>query len=204
VNRRSSPTPERAQSGARATRSAAPPTGVEQPADHHPTVLTAAQLETPGLDRADVLGEHPGGIGCMARVGAVEPEAPDRVLDGELEERVLVEPLLTSRALGRAGSDREQRQVGEPDPPLAVRGDTRGQLVGLLRSRSSARRRCRTSGTGADPVDRRRRTLGHVLISKQRPRPRERRGISSPEHDPERTFFGFADPVLRPCGQRIP
>jgi hypothetical protein len=148
---------------------------VEQPADHHPTVLAAAQLETPGLDRADVLGEHPGGIGCMARVGAVEREAADRVLDGELEERALVEPRLTSRALDRAGSAGEQREVGEPDPPLAERGDTRREAVGLLPGRDRA-------GGGiaghpalvADPVDRRRRTLGRMFISG-----REGRGLAS-------------------------
>ena len=43
------------------------------------------------LDGVDVLGEHRGGVGCVARVVAVMEEATHGMLEGLFEERALVE-----------------------------------------------------------------------------------------------------------------
>jgi hypothetical protein len=63
---------------------------VEQPTHHQSPVFALAQIETPVVDRRDMLVEHCFCIGGMARVGAVEAEAADRVLQGEFEQGLLV------------------------------------------------------------------------------------------------------------------
>jgi hypothetical protein len=55
---------------------------IEQPANGDTTVLTAAQLEAPALDRVDVFVEHRRGIAGVTGVGAVEGEAADRLESG--------------------------------------------------------------------------------------------------------------------------
>ncbi|MFI5143830.1 MAG: hypothetical protein ACHQHM_07375, partial [Thermoanaerobaculales bacterium] len=126
-----------------------------------PTVLALGELEIPGVDRINVLGEHRGGIPGMTSVVAVLGEAAHRVLEGELEEGTLVE------ALPGAPHDtlgpREHGEMGEAETSRLEGGDTRGQFG----SRLAGGDRTGRGGAGhpalmADPIDRGGRALDFV------------------------------------------
>src|SRR5580700_5478617 len=145
---------------------------VEHAVQGQPAVLTPGELEIPGVDRSDVLGEHRGGITGMTGVGAIKDEAADRVLEGTVEQGALVKasPGARERALGPG----EQGEMGEPQPSLLHRSDTRGQM----RSRRAGGDRTSRGGARhpalmADPVDRRVRALSNGFVGG-----REDRGIS--------------------------
>jgi hypothetical protein len=161
---------------------------IEQPANDDTTVLTAAQLETPALDRIDVFVEHRRGIADVTGVRAVEGEAAHRVLEGERKQGTLVEAGFTSGALQRTRGPGKQGEVSEPDPPRVQRGHARRQLVGHRPGGDRARRRIRGHpALVADPVDRRRRALGDGFLGGG-----EGGGIA------RETEFEEVDPVAQP------
>jgi hypothetical protein len=132
-----------------------PADGVEHAPERDPAVLTAAELEAPGVDRTDLLGEHPGGIGGVASVGAVKTKTAHRVLEGQGEQRSFVEAGLAAEIRERPGGAGQQAQVGEPDPPGLEGGHARRQAHSLLPS--GDRPGGGVAGHGAlvaDPVDR--------------------------------------------------
>jgi hypothetical protein len=140
----------------------AAPTGSTWPWMPTPAVLKRSELEIPRLDGADLLGEHRGGIGHVAGMGAVEGEAAHRVVVGELEERRLVE---AAGALHRPLDGGDQGQVTEADPADLQGGDTDGHPLGRLPGGDRTGRS--VAGHPAlmtDPVDRRGRALGDRLI----------------------------------------
>ena len=77
---------------------------IEQPTYRNPAVLTPGELETPVLNRGDMLREHRGSVRHVARVRAIKREAAHRVFHGEVEQGTLVKSGIAGRTSDRARS----------------------------------------------------------------------------------------------------
>jgi hypothetical protein len=123
-----------------------------------PAVLTLGELEIARVDRADVLGEHRGGIAGVASLSAIEGEAAHRMLESQLEQGTLVK--VPAGALECSPSPSEHGEMGEPETTFFKRDDALREMLGFLAGGNrTARGVPAHPALMADPINRRDRAL---------------------------------------------